>query len=337
MVPVMKQIYTAQEYAVRAIDTIDHRQRRNKRAAVLNGRMIDLPLRNINIVRRIQLMKIYCKTLLLVLLALSSLEAQFIEVNVDIDSERLDQNEQQLILGLDSAIEQFFLNSVWGKDIDNLDMIIDVIIAFQSTVSISNERNFQAQIMFTNRQDQRLFVKAAKFPYYQGRSLNLTGAFDPLTALLAFHGYMLIAGELDTYGELEGSAYYAKANLLAAESSREPRMTTIWGSRIAVVEVLIQNQDGRRAKSYFFQAIDAIAAEEPDPKLMKIALDKFYTSIEKIVNREGLDRSTAIFLQGHAEELSEMLAGAGMWVELENMIVMHPDSDHIYKNALENR
>ncbi|MFC1480922.1 FAD-dependent oxidoreductase [Candidatus Neomarinimicrobiota bacterium] len=34
--PVMKQIYTAQEYAVRAIDTIDHRKRRRMRAKVLN-------------------------------------------------------------------------------------------------------------------------------------------------------------------------------------------------------------------------------------------------------------------------------------------------------------
>jgi thioredoxin reductase (NADPH) len=34
--PVMKQIYTAQEYAVRAVDTIDHRKRRRQRAGVLN-------------------------------------------------------------------------------------------------------------------------------------------------------------------------------------------------------------------------------------------------------------------------------------------------------------
>ena len=34
--PVMKQIYTAQEYAVRAVDTIDHRKRRRRRTSVLN-------------------------------------------------------------------------------------------------------------------------------------------------------------------------------------------------------------------------------------------------------------------------------------------------------------
>jgi hypothetical protein len=191
--------------------------------------------------------------------------------------------------------------------------------------------------MFTNRQDQRLFVKDAQFPYYPGRSLSLVGLFDPMSSLLAYHGYMLIAGELDTYGLLEGSAYYAKANSVAETALREPRIGAFWGERLKYVEELTQNQDGRRAKSYFYQALEAIAAEKPDPKLMKVALEQFYTSLDKVVQREGLDRVTLMFINGHAEELAEMLSAAGMWTELENMVVMNPDSDRIYKAALEQR
>ncbi|MFC1480921.1 DUF4835 family protein [Candidatus Neomarinimicrobiota bacterium] len=282
-------------------------------------------------------MKIHLTTIFLVFLSVTSLKAQFIEVTVQTDVARLNQNEQQQIVGLEDALRQFFLNSKWGNDVKDLDIIVDIQMAFQSTVTIANEENFQAQIMFTNRQDQRLFVKDTKFPYYPGRSLSLVGSFDPLSSLLAYHGYMLIAGELDTYGLLEGSAYYAKANSVAATALREPRMGPFWGERIKFVEELTQNQDGRRAKSYFYQAIEAIAAEKPDPKLMKVALGEFHSSVDKVVRRKGLDRVTAMFINGHAEELSEMLVAAGMWTELEDMIVLNPDSDRIYKAALKNK
>ena len=282
-------------------------------------------------------MKVSLTSLLLIIFSLTSLKAQFIEVSVQIDVDQLKQNEQQPIIGIEQAIQQFFLNSEWGNDVDDLDIIADIHLSFLSTVTIANEENYQAQIMFTNRQDQRLFAKDTKFPYYQGRSLSLTGLFDPLSSLLAFYGYMLIAGELDTYGLLEGSAYYAKANSVAATALREPRTGGIWNNRIKYVEELTQNQDGRRAKSYFYQAIEAIAAEKPDPKLMKVALGNFYKSIDRVVQREGLDRVTAMFLNGHAEELAEMLVAAQMWTELEEMVVLNPDSGRIYKAALENR
>lgn len=282
-------------------------------------------------------MKIYISILLAVFLSLPSLNAQFIEATVQVDMERLKQNEQEQLVGLKQAIIQFFLSSDWGTDVKDLDMIVDLHIAFTSTVTVAGEENFQAQIMFTNRLDQQLFVKDAKFPYYPGRAFNLMGAFDPLTSLLAFYGYMLIAGELDTYGQLEGSPYYANASSVAVTASTQPRQGSFWAGRLNFVEELTQNQDGRRAKSYFYQAIEAAAAEKPDYKLMKTALKDVYASVDKIVSRVGLDRTTAKFLNGHAEELAEMLVVAKMWTELENMMVMNPDSQKIYKAALANK
>lgn len=282
-------------------------------------------------------MKIYISRLLAVLLSLTSLKAQFIEATVQIDIERLNQNEQQQIVGLKQSIIQFFVRSDWGDDVKDLDMIVDVHMALQSTVTVANEENFQAQIMFTNRLDQQLFVKDAKFPYYPGRTFDLAGSFDQLTSVLSFYGYMLIAGELDTYGQLEGSPYYAMANSVAATASTQPRRGSFWKGRLNFADELTQNQDGRRAKAYFYQALDALAAEKPDHKLMQAALQDVYTSIGKIVNRVGLDRTTAKFLNGHAEELAEMLTMARMWTELENMMVMNPDSQKIYKDALESK
>jgi hypothetical protein len=107
-----------------------------------------------------------------------------------------------------------------------------------------------------------------------------------------------------------------------------------WGARIKLVERLTTNQDLRRAKAYFFQAFDVLAEEEPDLDHLQETLGSFYKSIDTMTRREGMDRHTTLFLTGHAEEIAEMLARAGMWHELGEMAVMHPDGERFYKSYL---
>ena len=153
-------------------------------------------------------------------------------------------------------------------------------------------------------------------------------------AVLTFYAYLLIAGELDTYEILAGSNYYAKANTLATLTLNQPQVGRDWAARIKLVERLTNNQDLRRAKAYFYQAFDALAEEKPDLERLKEALGSFYKSIDTMTRREGMDRYTTLFLAGHAEELAEMLARAGMWRELADMAVIHPDGERYYKPYL---
>ena len=270
----------------------------------------------------------------LIFLAGSVLCGQFADVRVELDVEQLKGGETYLLQGLDAAVVQFYENAPWDKDISDLEMVLDMQIVFHSVINLGSEEYYQAQIIFTNRQDQFLFERNARFPYSPGRAIQFGSEFDPLGSMLTFYAFLLIAGELDTYGELAGSTYYTKASTLADLAAIQPQVGRDWGSRTKLVERLSQNQDLRRAKAYFYQAFDILAAEEPDMDRLREALGSFYKSIETVTRREGMDRFTTIFLTGHAEETAEMLARANMWPELATMAELHPDGDRFYKSYL---
>ncbi len=270
----------------------------------------------------------------LILLAGSVVCGQFAEVTVDLDLEQLKGGETQFLQGLDGTVKQFYQSAPWEAEISDLDMVLDMQIVFHSIISLGNEEYYQAQIIFTNRQDQLLFEKNARFPYTPGRAIQFNNEFDPLGSVLTFYAFLLIAGELDTYGQLEGSNYYTKANTLAELAANQPQIGRDWGSRIKLVERIIQNQDLRRAKAFFYQAFDILAAEKPDVSQFREAMGNFYKSIDTMTRREGMDRFTTVFLTGHAEETAEMLARANMWPELAAMAEIHPNGDRFYKSYL---
>ena len=272
-----------------------------------------------------------------VALAAGLLQAQFIDVTCDLKVEQLKESDRQALPGLNEAVVAFFTSSAWEQEISDLDMSLDIQMVFLPSITLGGDRYYQAQILFTNRQDQLYFVKDAKFLYSPGRSLALSSVFDPLATLLEFYAYLLIASELDTYAQLGGSAYYSKASALAQLSQSAPQLGRSWGNRIKLVEQYATNQDLRRAKAYFFAGFDALGAEEPDMVALKEALTLFHQSLERVFLRSGIERQTTIFLSGHAEEIGEMLAMTGMWAELQGMIQYNPDSERIYGEFLKDR
>ena len=267
----------------------------------------------------------------------TALPAQFREVTTQIDTERLSVRERQELQGLEEAIRQFYLHSPWEDDVADLDMMLDMQLVVLSTVNIGNEIYYQAQILFNKRQDQVYFVRDATFPYSAGRSINFSPTFDPLASFLEFYGYIIIAAELDTYEVLAGTAYYTRASNLAATGENDPFVGRAWSSRVSLVERLISNQDMRRAKAYFYEALGIVAEKQPDAPALRQALGKFHTSVSTVVRRQGQERYLSIFLSGHAKETAEMLARAGMWRELDDMQVLNPDSDRIYRDFLKEK
>jgi len=275
------------------------------------------------------------KTIYLLISIMGVLYGQFADVTITLDTQRLMEQERQDLQGLEQSIQQFYLASPWEREISDLEIYLEIQLVFESTVTIGNDRYFQAQMLITNHQDQRYLVRSMIFPYTPGRSVGLSPIFDPLSSLLEFYAYIFIAGELDTYGMLAGSSYYTQATNLANLGQNDPYTGQGWVDRLRLAEELVTNQELRHAKAYFYQALNGWAAEEPDSVTIVNSLNQFYRSIQRIVEREGQERNTSIFLSGNAEEIAEVLVKAGMLEELERMIILNPDSEVIYRNYLE--
>lgn len=275
------------------------------------------------------------KVISLLISIMGVLYGQFADVTVTLDSRRLMEQERQNLQGLEQSIQQFYLASPWEREISDLEIYLEIQLVFESTVTIGNDRYFQAQMLISNHQDQRYLVRNVVFPYTPGRSVGLSPIYDPLSSLLEFYAYIVIAGELDNYGMLAGSSYYTLAANLANLGQIDPYTGQGWVDRLRLAEELATNQELRRAKAYFYQALDGWAAEEPDSVAIANSLNQFYRSIQTIVEREGQERNTSTFLSGNAEEIAELLHRAGLLEELAGMIVLNPDSEVIYRNYLE--
>lgn len=270
-------------------------------------------------------------------LIISSAYGQFVDVNVQVNVDYLDNAERQEVAFLQSSIEQFFTTSNWEIDIEDLEIVLDVHLILQSTIDLGGREYFQGQLVITNRLDQMFLERDARFTYKQGQAIVLSLSFDPLATLLEYYAYLIIAGELDTYDVLGGSTYYQKAATLANLNRQQLNVGGSWISRIEYAEKLSKSHEFRRSKALFYQAFDALAQEKPNRAELQKALTGFYDLIEKLFTREGLDYNTQQFLTGHAEELAEWLAVAGMWDQLEDFNRIDSDNSRIYKNMLATR
>lgn len=270
-------------------------------------------------------------------LIISSTYGQFVEVNVQINVDYLDNAKRQEVVFLQPTIEQFFTRSNWGSDIEDLEIVLDVHLILQSTVDLGGRGYFQGQLIITNRLDQMFLERDARFTYKQGQAIILSLSFDPLATLLEYYAYLIIAGELDTYDVLGGSTYYQKAATLANLNRQQLNVGRSWMTRVENAEKLSQSQEFRRSKAIFYQAFDVLAQEKPKAAELQRVLTEYHSIIEKIFTREGLDYNTQHFLTAHAEELSEWLAVAGMWDKLEDFNRIDRDNSRIYKNMLATR
>ena len=77
--------------------------------------------------------------------------AQFIEVNTELDLRRISEVDRQLFTTLAEDIENYYLNTPFAADLDDLDMIIDLRLVLESVSRGGNQTTINAQAIFSNK------------------------------------------------------------------------------------------------------------------------------------------------------------------------------------------
>ena len=101
----------------------------------------------------------------------TGLWSQFIEVSVKLDMRRLGEGDRQLFETLTEDIENYYLNTPFSADLDDLDMIIDLRLVLESVSHGGNQITINAQAIFSNKLDQYFYAKSIQFPYERGRNV----------------------------------------------------------------------------------------------------------------------------------------------------------------------
>lgn len=175
------------------------------------------------------------KLLLLLLLAVLYFGAQAQELNcsVSVISPRIQSSDKRIFTTLQTSIMEFVNNTKWTQDKykneEKIECSIQIEIIervgtdeFKGTIQVSSRRpvfgtSYNSPMLNYKDDDFNFrYVEFQPFEYNEGQS-------NPnLVMVLAFYAYTIIGLDYDAYAPLGGSAIFAKAQNVVANSANAP-------------------------------------------------------------------------------------------------------------------
>ena len=143
-------------------------------------------------------MKIYrIISIIFVIILTNNALAQFSDVQTKFDLRQIRENERFYFDNIIENTNNFFIDNVFGIDIDDLGIDINLHFIFESINEVNNQKIVNGQIIVTNRSDIFLTLKGFSFATRDLNSISFnSNSFNPLSSLLEFSAYLLIANEL---------------------------------------------------------------------------------------------------------------------------------------------
>jgi len=273
----------------------------------------------------------YIKKSIPIFLITINLFAQFTEVKISLNKDRLQKSINNELDHFETTIQNYILNSDYASDAMDIDFYIELLFVFEGMSEKGSQKIFNTQILATNGIDQQFFSKGVEFSYYPGQSFFYNSQFESLRSLIDYYALMIIAGDLDTYDFLGGEKYYKLAENIAL-LGEESAFNRGWDDRKNKSEYIKSNHSLRKAKLAFFIAQDLMISKEQD--LFKNQLIVFHKSIMDIDSEIGSDKDTKIFLKSHSDTIGLMLKKQKLYEEILDLIYYYNDLKEILSKYL---
>lgn len=276
-------------------------------------------------------MKIFQITFLL-LLTICFVQAQVLNVSVSIEYAHLPDDQREDLDGLAEKIEQYFNNYNWVDDEYETDVNCNVKIIIETVQKKTFEKIYKAQFLISSESGENFYDKIWEFPYEASFPLNHSKAlFDPLTHFLDFYAYMVLAGELDTYGLLLGSPLYDKALDIASQAILS-QYARGWSQRNdELIKIThIRTRPLREVKPDFFEAL--YLYEEGKYKEAAKHTQIVFEGIKKVYNTQPNNRYLRIFFEAHHKQIAMLLSGK--FEQLEALVDYDSQHRETYRQYL---
>lgn len=266
-----------------------------------------------------------------IILFLVPLYGQFGKVTVTIEHRLLKDNDRQELSNLDEEIKRFYRGVIWNEDYQDLRIPLNIHLVFQGTAQKGGQKTYHAQALFSDGMDLRYFDKAVQFYYNPGGSIYFDPVIvEPLAGFLAYYGYMILAGQMDTYVFYGGTHSYEQARSIALRGTASDYPKG-WAQRTDTLNEVIDNKGLREARFAFFLAMDLF-----DNGKVEKAIQEFQTmqkGLEQVFKYSPRGR-TLYFLKAHLDELTKRLEILGQKEILTSLLEMDPENKETYQKAL---
>lgn len=299
--------------------------------------------------------KIFFLIILSYIFTENGLYSQELKANVTVNMDQIQFDSRQYVTSLKYDLENYINNQKF-TDIEWEGPKIPVEISIYLTGS--NRTFFSAQLIIISKRTIRdtddeghsialkLLDKNWSFEYQTGAMLSYNPTrFNEFTSLIDFYMLLVIAHDLDTYGELEGSKYYDKAKqiiLLAASQNKSGYSVNFQPGEMTRYSIISEfsdprNEPFRRAIfSYYVDGLD-LMKENPSQAKKNIAQAIADMADFKKNKLTGPSNFILIFFEAKAPEISQIFKGDSdnkIWTDL---MYLDPTNTMLYQEARRGR
>ncbi len=176
--------------------------------------------------------------------------------------------------------------------------------------STSSEERYSVNLLVSNGEDLQYFDKRCRFKYTHGEQITLNDPEQlPLTNLIDFYVYLILGGEFDKRGTLEGTPFYEKARDIAQHARYGlGRFVEGWDLREKLVKDLLSeaHRPFREMVDYYFYGLSLLG--EDDAQASKYCAEAA-DMLVKLLSQEPKNDHATKFLDAHRREMIAVLAG----------------------------
>ncbi|MBL7191641.1 DUF4835 family protein [bacterium] len=154
-----------------------------------------------------------------VIILATNCAAQKIICEIRINLDKLPSESQPKLRRLSDEVDNYINNYEWTEDEFQYDMTCEMEIAFSKAMSTSYEDRYEASFVISNGVDLHYADKRWVFALNEGESPTHSSVFHPMTAMLDFYIYLILAHDYDKLKKFGGDQYYDQA-LAVSESAK---------------------------------------------------------------------------------------------------------------------
>ena len=269
-----------------------------------------------------------------ILILVSGLNAQFKEATITFDDRLLRDDEKSSLFNLKSAMQRFYVDTVWNDEYRDLELKLNIQIIFEGNANTGSSEAFLIQSLFSNNMDLHFFDKGSQFSLSQNLSLYYDSVYyDPLSSLLGFYGNIILGAELDTWSSLGGSQHYEKARSIAVRASAS-NFSRGWEQRLLLINLLTDNVGLRKLRFSTYVSYELFDNGNIDDCIT--VLDELIINLNEIYNNYSQENYTNMFMKYHGPKIGEIMEKLGQKEMLSKMQYLDSQRSNIYKNFYSN-
>ena len=258
---------------------------------------------------------------------------QFKDVEVTIESNRINHADRQLFENFNYNIQNYIKNNDFCPECEDMEINIKCHFSIQKIITSGSKKIVYSHLYISNIKDHYFYSKDLVFPYQKNKSLifNMHNT-DSLSSILDYYLYFFVALELDTWGVELGTAYLNKINQIT-ENLISSSYSTGWEERKKDIKHVKINHEYRHIRYLFYSLIEKIDFNQITNE-QKNQILSLFEKINYQYKKYGYEKNSLKFIKSYPENFAQLFNSINFNDGIKLLLIFDQDNKSIYEKYL---